>query len=429
VVDVVDRLDAAGVGNEAKVIYLAGISALSAHPISIDVNGPSGVGKTYLVLKVLQLFPEDALYVFTTASSKVFFYDSEDSLRHKIIYAGEGTAFYAANKGSDEVSTQIAALIRQLQSDSYVVHKVTRPPAVPGDLPTAVTIRREGPISLMLTSTQELHSENTTRNLIVRLNETPEQTRVIIDKRMTQRMESRVSAAVDLSVWHDLHCYLALGATECVVPYARSLGRLINDHHMRIRRDVDAIVSAIEMHALIHQHYREQDEEGRWIATLDDYAAIQPIFNAIFAQGREDVLSPGSRRLHADIVERIQKQIAAKKQKAGTAAKRPHPFRTAKGTEMESITITGRQLAADLGISQSSVCRYLQELYDLQLIKNVEARPRQPLQLRVLDDPPEEESPSVMPTRDAVAAIWAAEKNSAPRASPLSWKTRGSVVQ
>jgi hypothetical protein len=76
---------------------------------------------------------------------------------------------------------------------------------------------------------------------------------------------------------------------------------------------------------------------------------------------------------------------------------------------MESITVTGRQLAADLGISEPSVRRYLKELYDLQLVRNL-SRPRQPLQLRVLADLAEEQSVSVLPSKDAVVAAWASEQ-------------------
>ena len=95
--DAVNTLGAAGVQAASKALYLAGISALLPQPLSFDVHGPSSVGKSYLVRKVLTLFPADALYEFTTASAKVFFYEpADDVLKHKIVYAGEATAFYAS---------------------------------------------------------------------------------------------------------------------------------------------------------------------------------------------------------------------------------------------------------------------------------------------------------------------------------------------
>ena len=135
-----------------------------------------------------------------------------------------------------------------------------------------------------------------------------------------------------------------------MVPYAHTLGRLIDEHHLRIRRDADAIITAIESHTLLNQQRREQDRRGRWIATLEDYAAIQPIFDAILTHGREDVMGDGSRQLHLHIVARIKAEEVAKEQKPGTRAQPPRPLRKAAG-------LTG----ALTRISQTSTgiaCRY-----------------------------------------------------------------------
>jgi hypothetical protein len=403
VADAVDALGAAGVQAESKALYLAFISALALQPLSIDVHGPSSIGKSYLVRKVLRLLPADAIYEFTSASAKVFFYDDEDALKHRVVYAGEATAFYASNQDGDDSSTQAAALLRQLQSEGRITHRVTLKNEA-GEL-EARTITREGPIALIITSTKDLHAENATRNLIIHLNETSEQTRKVIDKRMHMRMDPDAVDAADLDLWHDLFIYVAYGPTVCVVPYARALGRLIDEHHLRIRRDVDAIISAIEAHTLLNQQRREQDRRGRWIATLEDYAAVQPIFDAILAHGREDVLSDGSRRLHDHVVARIKKQEAEKGPK--TEARRgPRALRKKSDVPAGTLTITVRQLAVDLGTSKSATDRYLKELYDLQLIKNLETRPKQPLQLRVLASLPDEKTVSVLPEPDALAAAW-----------------------
>jgi hypothetical protein len=403
----VNTLGAAGVEAESKALYLAGISALSQQPLSIDVHGPSSVGKSYFVRKVLMLFPAEGLYEFTSASAKVFFYEPDDDvLKHKIVYAGEATAFYAHTRdGEEDASAQAAALIRQLQSEHKITHKVTQKNDA-GQL-VAVTITREGPIALIVTSTQDLHTENANRNLIIHLKETHEQTRTIIDKRTVMRMNPG-AAEMDLVLWHNLYFYLAYGPTNCVVPYAGVLGRLLDDRHIRMRRDVDAIISAIEAHTLLNQARRSQDRQGRWIATLADYAAVEPVFTHVLAHGREDVISDGSRRLHEHIAARISKQEA---EKGRTPGKRPRPLRK-KSTDLPdgTLTITGRQIAAELGMGQTSVFRYLRDLYDLQLLKNLETRPRQPLSLRVLAALPATTAVSVLPSAPDLGAAWEKEK-------------------
>jgi hypothetical protein len=428
VADAVDTLGAAGVRAESQVLYVSGISALLPQPLSIDVDGPSSIGKSYLVRKVLHLFPDDAKYEFTSASARVFFYEAdEDVLKHKIVYAGEATAFYANNNDGDDSGTQFAVTLRQLQSEGKVTHRVTLRNAA-GEL-EAKTITREGPIALILTSTQNLHAENATRNLIVHLKETAQQTRAIIDKRMSMRIDPDAPAAVDLDRWHDLFNYLTYGPTGCIVPYASALGRLIDERHLRIRRDVDAVVSAIEVHTLLNQHKREQDRCGRWIAELADYEAIQPIFEGIMAHGREDVLSDGSRRLHDHVVEQIKAQEATTQQQPGLR-QRPRPL-SKKGSSLPAgtLTTTQRQLAAKLGSSQPSVFRHLRELYDLQLLKNLETRSRQPLQLRVLAPLPDAMAVSVLPSPDALADAWEKERAGADKSADGEPGSGGSVDQ
>jgi hypothetical protein len=411
----VDKLGAAGVEAESKVLYLTGVSSLALRPLSIDAHGPSATGKSYLVSVILSLFPSEARYEFTSASAKVFFYDEEDALRHKIVYAGEASAFYASSKDGDDSSSQAAALIRQLQSDGRVTHRVTVQNADGEHV--AKTITREGPIALIVTSTQELHTENATRNLRVHLNETAEQTRKIIDKRMEMRMDPDAAEAVDLERWHALYVYLSYGPRACVVPYAGALGRLIDARNTRLRRDVDALVTAIETHALLNQARREQDYLGRWIATLDDYAAIQPIFDELLAHGREDVLTEGSRRLHAHIVKKLKDQEAANESDASSKPK-PHiaPLKKKKAekeadtVQPGTLTITSRQLAAELGVSKGAIDRHLKELTDLQLVRNLEIRAKQAMQLRIVANIPADGQVSVLPMPDALAAAWEEER-------------------
>jgi hypothetical protein len=401
VADAVDALGAAGVQSESKALYLAGISALSLHPISIDVHGPSSIGKSYLAGRVLTLFPPSAIYAFTSASARVFYFDEEDCLQHKIVYAGEAVSFYAS-KHDDDTTTQIAALIRQVQSEGRIIHKITVKDELTGAL-TAATIEREGPIALLVTSTQDLHAENATRNLALHLSETAEQTRAIIDKRMVMRMHPDAAAAVDLDRWHALHAYIACGPCNCVVPYARALGRLLSEHQLRVRRDADAIITAIEAHALLNQEHREQDRHGRWIATLEDYAAIQPVFDAILAHGREDALSEASRRLYGHIVQRLKEQNAAR-----PTVKTPRQIIRAGKSALPAGTLvtTQRQLAAELGSGKASIARNLQELYDLQLINNTEVKPRQPLCLRVLAHLPDKIRARALPDLATLTDAW-----------------------
>ena len=133
-----NELKASGFAGEtraAKLLYLALTSRLLPKIVSVAVKGPSSGGKTYLVERVLDYFPDSAYHAMTAMSEKALAY-SEEPIRHRflVIFEAEGMA-----------SDFATYLMRSLLSEGRLRYEVVEKTS--GGLKPRL-IEREGPTGL-----------------------------------------------------------------------------------------------------------------------------------------------------------------------------------------------------------------------------------------------------------------------------------------
>jgi hypothetical protein len=260
----------------AKLIYLGMISRFLERPVSLVVKGPSSGGKSYLVEQVHAFFPKSAFYPLSAMSERALAY-SEEPLAHRFLVLYE-----AAGTGGDFASY----LIRSLLSEGRVRYETVETTTV-GLRPKL--IEREGPTGLIVTTTAvNLHPENETRLLEVPVDDTPDQTRRVLEA----LAEEKDGRSVDMTSWHALQVWLEQGEHHVIIPYAKRLAELMPPISVRLRRDFGAILNLIRSHAVLHQANRQQDVEGQIIATLDDYAAVRELVADLISDRIESSVSP-----------------------------------------------------------------------------------------------------------------------------------------
>jgi hypothetical protein len=64
---------------------------------------------------------------------------------------------------------------------------------------------------------------------------------------------------------------------------------------VRLRRDFRLLLTLIQAHALLHRERRKRDDQGRIIATIDDYAAVRELVAELFAEGVDATVKPETR--------------------------------------------------------------------------------------------------------------------------------------
>jgi hypothetical protein len=305
----------------------------------VAIKGPSGGGKSETRKRVLEYFPPEDVISFTALSEKALLYMSGD-FSHKILSMGEAIT-------GKEVEFQ-DYLLRELMSEGKLRYPVVQ--KIDGELVTTM-IEKDGPVVFMVTTTRnKLNPENETRMLSLEVNDTEEQTRAVLDKVAEVVGLNKKSVAGNLQIWHAYQRWLAAGDCQVVVPFARTLSRLIKaTSSVRLRRDYTQLLLAVRAHALLHRAHRKRTAEGVIVATIeDDYAPV-----------RELLAEPMATASELKVRQAVEETVQA----VEAAARRAGPDEGAKV----------REVANELGLDRTVTWRRLRAAEEAGLVENLEA--------------------------------------------------------
>ena len=302
-----------------------------------------------------------------------------------VVFLFEATQLQA-EKQADRDST-FAMLVRTLISEGRIIHQTT---VEDPNSPTGRRVERivrEGPISFIVTTTGTVYDENETRMLAWHIHEDRDQTHAVM-KGIAAHASGIVAAAADLSVWHDLQRWIALGPKEAVVPFARQIVVGIEPLMVRFRRDIGSLFNFIKASAILHQAQRQRDEAGRVVAAVTDYALAYPIFSKVMAESSGKAV-PNNVRAVAKLI--------AERTKAETAKPTGMRFRRvdAAGHGAE-VVISSEQIGTATGIGKGTAHRAVRSAIDLGFLVNNETRLGKPFRL-VLKHGVDETSSSLLP--------------------------------
>lgn len=350
--NIISALGVAGEKAARKLIYLLFNSHLLPRPMSTAVKGPSAAGKSFLVDSVLRLFPSSAYYQITSASEKALIYTKAD-FRHRILVIIEA-----------HESPFLEMLVRTLLSEGKIIYETVIEQE-------AVRLEKEGPTGLVVTTTQAtLHEENETRVLSIFIRDDSIQTSAVMKETAHRfsangaRPEPNIAPFIAMQRWLEQS-----GTHDVVIPFADALVKLLPDKPIRWRRDVTQILTAIQSCALLYQRQRERNEDGRVIATLDDYEMVRPLLDLALAPSLAENL---------------------------TEAQRAAVKAVSELTENSSETITISAVARKLNIDRSSASARLRSALEGGYVVNDEIHQNRPAKLRSGKEtmPP----PRVLPT-------------------------------
>jgi len=339
------RSGVAGESRVAKLLYLAVTSRFLERPVSVAVKGPSSGGKSYLTERVLGFFPESSYYALTAMSEHALAY-SDEPLMHRFLVIYE-----AAGMNSDFQTYLIRSLLSEGKVRYETVEKTSE-----GMKPRL--IERAGPTGLIITTTlTRLHPENETRMLSLAVTDTRQQTSDIM-----AALASEASAdPPDFHAWHSLQEWLLSAEHRVGVSYAADLAAMIPPVAVRLRRDFGALLNLIRAHAILHQASRERTDDGRIVATLEDYARVRDLVADLVSEGVEATV-PATVRETVETVERLRDE-----------------------TEKD-VTIAA--LAEELDLDKSAAWRRVRSAMDRGYLENLEDRKGRPAKLVPGDDLP-----------------------------------------
>ena len=352
-----------GQTKEAQILYLALTSRLLRTPVCVAVKGPSSAGKSYLVKQVLPYFPESAYLTISGASEKAILF-MEDSLEHRFLILAE-----AAGLQSEFAQYSIRTLISEGELN---YRSVTGGPN--GLEP--VTVHKEGPTGIILTTTQvQVHSENETRLLSVNLIDSPQQTAAVLDAVARRYSDSQGSYLIPPDeAWISLQRWLETVNAPVVIPFAEEVARSIPCNAVRLRRDFEKVLVLIQAHALLHNATRKRDENGSIIATIEDYAQVRSLVEGVVSEGIE-----------ASVPSDVRETVIAVQWLC---------------TGNETTTVS--EVARELGVDKSTASRRVKKALKLGYIHNDETRRGHVYQLREGDTLPADNA--ILPTPEELSS-------------------------
>ncbi|MGQ9758945.1 MAG: hypothetical protein ACUVRX_12485, partial [Actinomycetota bacterium] len=362
VVEAVHRLGVVGEERLIKLLYLSLTTRLLDHPVSVAVQSAASTGKNFVLRNTLRLFPPEAYTEWTGLSERALVYTKED-FRHRTIIIHEFGGV------DNEMGNY---LLRSLLSEGCLRYETVE--STPWGLHPKV-LEKEGPTNVIFTTTKvELHPENATRLISVSTDDSPEQT-----ARVLERAARGICDEVDTSGWQAFQAWLAAGPVEVEIPYAVELARAIPPKDTRLRRDIHNILSLIRAHALLHKIHRERNEEGKIIATLDDYDAVRDLYEPLLSS----TLGASVRKSVRETVEAVKELME----------------------EKEGRYVTTKELGEKLGLGRDATARRVRECRKLGYLQDEEGARRGRERHIVLGDPlPEDQD--ILPRPSALREVY-----------------------
>jgi hypothetical protein len=250
-------------------------------------RGAAAAGKNYVLERVLSYLPPDSVIRITMASATAFFYHdvgNENSLKGKVIYVAEAAAIAERNG----VENPVTIILRCLISDGRIDHMVTM--TTPDGVRETIRIRKNGPVVVVLTSARSnIEDELATRLAVSDADESDDQTDLVIDQAIDNASDNALTDAVlqaEVVAVVAHQTWLELDAPYSVtIPFNDAIKAAVVERRrkeveefggkrkrrLRIRRDINALISAIKASTILHKAQRKLDKDGAIIGTLDDY--------------------------------------------------------------------------------------------------------------------------------------------------------------
>lgn len=319
-----------GEENSRMLLFLIIISYLNKNPLHALVQGSSGSGKTHIISRIADLMPQEDVLRFTRITESSLYNWGEFDLHGKIIIIEDldglkEDALYALREFISNQVLRSSVTIKDKKGNNKSAHKIVK-----GQFS-----------SLSATTKGETYEDNMSRSFLIAVDESKEQTARIIDyqnKRNAGAIDpNQNEKAINFiqSIIRNLKVY------EVINPYATQLHLPEKVH--KIRRLNEMYQAVIKQVTFLNQYQRKLTKDNQLITEIEDIKqATDILFESIVLKVDE---LDGSLR---QFFERLKKYV--------------------KNDSQEFIL---REIRQELNISKTQIFRYIQNLTELEYIKQV----------------------------------------------------------
>jgi len=324
------------VGEERNRIFLLLIAISHKMPETLHalIQGSSGSGKTRLLKQISDCMPPESVTKLTRLSDKVLYNFPEHYFVNRLL----------SLEDIDGLSEEAEFAFRELQSNGEL-NSATSVKLDNGQITSGhKTVR--GPIaSLACTTRGEIYEDNMSRVFLLAVDESSSQT-----KRIIEYQNAVAAGAINKEEEEQTKLFIQklvrlLQPCKVINPYAGKI-QLPEEAH-KIRRLNDLFQGFVKMVTILHQYQRKRDDKGRLITEITDIeTAVHIMFESIVL--KVDELDGSLRQFFERLKAYLQKQH---------------------GKGYETATFSLREIRHALKISKTQGFRYMQDLQQLEYIR------------------------------------------------------------
>jgi DNA primase len=279
------------VGERSTVLtaYLGAVSRKLSEPLALLIVARSGAGKSALQDAICNFVPPEELVRVTRLTGQALFYKDPYSLQRKMLVIAE-----------DEGAQAAVYSLRTLASDQRLSIAATRTDPNTGKLQTE-HYEVFGPVVIVITTTSAEAFDEETRSRFVQLsmNESIEQTRIILSQ---QRHQYSLLGVLEKAESEEIkrlhhHAQRLLKPLAVVNPFVEYL--TYPSEKLIHRREQRKYLSLINSIALLHQYQREiktakrGDIEIEYVEVeLSDIALANELAEEILSQAMDELAPP-----------------------------------------------------------------------------------------------------------------------------------------
>jgi DNA primase len=255
------------VGEESTrlLLLIVASSYKCKNPLHALIQGSTGMGKTLLLRKVMEMIPPNKSHIWTRITDKSLYHAGRQ-------YENTSTAI----EDWDGLSEEVQYIFREFQSGHILRSSTTE--KLPDGRMSSKEIIAYGPISSLICTTQgSIYEDNMSRCFLTAIDESKEQSERIVDyqnKKMRGEIDSKAEEKATSLIQNMIE---VLEPLEVVNPYAGQV--YLPEEVHKIRRLNQLYLVFVQQVTWWHQLQRERDNQGRIIATLED---LQTACNLLF---------------------------------------------------------------------------------------------------------------------------------------------------
>lgn len=312
------------VGEEQNrlLLFILGTSYKTEYPMHGVMQSQSGAGKSHLINTVADCFPKEDVISLSRISSKSLYHFKRETLNKKLILIQD----------FDGLDDEARYAFRELQSYGFLTSSITSKDAMGN--PKAIIHTVEGSFASFGASTKPIYTDNASRSVLLKVDESVEQTKRIL-------LNSNRNQEIIIQNKQNLRNIVrVLKPAEVHNPFSEHIS--ISPRIPMARRLNNQLKQFINQITFIHQYQRAKDDKGRLITTQEDVSkGIELFFDALWI--KVDDLEPSTRFFF----EKLKKYI----------------------DENNKKEFTQREVRTELHVSRSSLSRYIQSLTRLEYIQ------------------------------------------------------------